>query len=222
MKRRIVHALPVLLAAAALTVAEARVASPGARAKTAGRTGEVNALLLVSENYGANYNLFRDEAEMMGWNLTTVGVTPTVNECFWGGPITVDTLVTELPDLSPYDALLVTFSRSRLADAHSQLLESPEALDLVSRAAAEGLLIVAHCAGTRVLAAAGVIDGKQVTGTPAFANEYEAAGAIYVGDVRCPVWDGNVVTSMDGQVNKERNCQVIHAALDALRAEERR
>jgi putative intracellular protease/amidase len=185
---------------------------------SSGDPGEVKILIMVCNSYGANYNLIRDVMELNGWDITTVGVTPTVPACFYGGPITVDTLVTEIADVSHYDVLLIATSRViQTGGSHSQLLASPEALDLVAQAASESLLVVAQCGGTRVLAAAGVINGVTVTGKDEYLQEYLDAGAIWAGEVGTPVLDGNIMTSLRNQINSRRICELIRT----YRAEKR-
>jgi putative intracellular protease/amidase len=102
--------------------------------------------------------------------------------------------------------------------SHSQLLGSTEALDLVSLAAGEGLLVVAFCGGTRVLAAADVIDGVSVTGNPDYQAEYVAAGGIWAGADVPPVLDGNILTTRRGQYYSYQICEIMRTALDSIRA----
>ena len=212
--------LLVILLVAVLALAQ--TGSPGAAPAVAasnGGTGAVRELIMVGNSYGANYNLIRDVMELYGWDLTTVGVTPTVTPCFYGGPITVDTLVTEVADVSQFDVLLITTSRVLQAGgSHSQLLSSPDALDLVADAAAESLLVVAQCGGTRVLAAAGVINGVTVTGKDEYLQEYLDAGAVWAGEVDTPVLDGHFLTSLRNQINSRRLCEVIRTYMAEKRA----
>jgi putative intracellular protease/amidase len=193
--------------------------APAVAAPSEGGHGEVRVLLMVCNNYGANYNLVRDVMELYGWDLTTVGVTPTVTPCFYGGPITVDTLVTEITDVSGFDVLAIMTSRvAQTGGSHAQLLASPEALDLVSQAAAESLFILAMCGGTRVLAAAGVIDGVTVTGKDEYLQEYLDAGAVWAGETDVPVLDGNILTSLRNQINARRICEIIRTYMAEKRA----
>ena len=193
--------------------------APAAAETANGDPGEVRALLMVCNGYGANYNLIRDVMELYGWDITTVGVTPTVTACFYGGPITVDTLVTEIADVSQFDFLAIMTSRlGQTGGSHAQLLASPEALNLVGEAAAESLLIVALCGGTRVLAAADVIDSVRVTGKEDYLQEYLDAGAIWAGDTGIPVLDGNFLTSTRNQINSRRICEIIRTYMAEKRA----
>jgi len=193
------------------------VRAPAAEA-TAERTGEPRILLLMCNNYGANYNWLRDVMEIYGWDITTAGVTPTVSVCYYGGPLTVDTLVSEITDVSPFDCLAIMPSKAAQSGGpHSQLLQSPAALALVHQAAADCLLVVAFCGGTRVLAAADVVDSVRVTGRVEYLQEYLDAGAIWAGEPVTPVLDGNILTSTRNQTNAQRVCEIMRMAIDSLR-----
>jgi putative intracellular protease/amidase len=215
---KVVLSLAAILCVLAALGPPVGILEPGP-ALGAGNPGEVRALLMVCDYYGANYNLIRDGMELYGWDITTVGVTPTVSQCYYGGPITVDTLVSEISDVSQYDFLAIMPSRvAQAGGPHSQLLASPEALALVAQAASESLLVVALCGGTRVLAAADVIDGVTVTGTEEYAQEYIDAGAIWAGETGLPVLDGPFLTSTRNQLNSRRLCEIIHTYIAEKRA----
>jgi putative intracellular protease/amidase len=178
-------------------------------------SGQVKALLLVSAPYGGNYNLLRDVMDIFGWETSTVGVASTVNACFYGGPMAVDSLVGQITDVRKYDCLIVMPAKK--ADSHRQLLDSPEALALVREAALDTLLVAAFCGGTRVLAAADVIEGVRVTGAPEFMQEYIDSGAIWAGDAVPPVLDGNILTSRRGQYYCYDVVELMRTAIDSLR-----
>jgi len=183
------------------------------------RSGEVDVLLLVTNSYGANYNLIRDVMEKYGWNLTTVGVTDTVTQCYYGGPIIVDLTVSEVTDVSEYDVLAIMPATGWRGNSHDQLLGSPEAIALVAQAVQEDLLVAAFCGGTRVLAAADVINGVLVTGHDheTYLAEYAAAGAIFVGNPAPPTQDGNIVTCVRNQTNSALVCEIMRTTIDSLR-----
>jgi putative intracellular protease/amidase len=146
-------------------------------------------------------------------------VTPTVTPCFYGGPITVDTLVTEIADVSQFDFLaIMTSTPVQPGGSHAQLLASTETLNLVSEAAADSLLVIALCGGTRVLAAAGVINGVRVTGKDDYLQEYLDAGAVWEGETGFPVLDGNFLTSTRNQINSRRICEIIRTYIAEERA----
>jgi putative intracellular protease/amidase len=179
------------------------------------RSGAVKVLMLMCDHYGANYNWVRDVQETYGWEVTTVALAETVAVCYIGGPLIADTLVSEISDVSQFDCLAVMPAQG---GSHAQLINSPGALALVSQADSAGLLLVAFCGGTRVLAAADVIEGHRVTGKPAYLQEYLDAGAIWAGEPVPPVLDGNILTSTRNQTNAWRVCELMRGAIDSLRA----
>jgi len=66
------------------------------------------------------------------------------------------------------------------------------AVELVKKAAEKGALIIAICHGPLLLASAGIIAGKRVTGHPGIGDDLRAAGAEYTG---APAErEGNIVT----------------------------
>jgi putative intracellular protease/amidase len=183
--------------------------------RAAGGSGEVKALLLVATGYGANYNLLRDVMDLLGWETTVVGVTSSVAPCYYGGPISVDVLVSDVTEVWRYDCLVIMPANS--TNSHRQLLDSPEALALVQEAVADTLLVASFCGGTRVLAAADVVDSVEVTGNPTFLQEYLDAGAIWAGDPVPPVLDGNILTSRRGQYYSVDVVATMRTAIDSLR-----
>jgi len=213
-----------MAAAAFFLFLSAAAPSPATPDGRSGRgPGEFRLLLLVCNLWGANYNLIRDVMELQGWTIRVAGVTDTVTACPWSAqlgstPMPVDLKVDELSDLSGYDALMVMPASSGSGDSHRQLLDSPEALALVSRAVEEGLLVGAFCGGVRVLAAADVIQGRRVTGHTSYLQEYLDAGAIWAGQPVPPVVDGNILTCTRGQYYSRQVVERMAVAIDSLRA----
>jgi putative intracellular protease/amidase len=203
----------VILGAIVLTPATL----PGAGRATQGASDEVKVLVLMSNLHGAYYSDVRDQMELYGWDFTFAGVTASVSNCSWGQPFSVDTLVSEITDVSGYDCLLIAQSQAYRGFANQQLLASSEALDLVRQAVEDSLLVVAICGGTRVLAAADVIEGKQVTGYATYSQEYIDAGAVWLGDTVPPVLDGNILTSSKGHYYSHQICEAMRSAVDSLR-----
>jgi putative intracellular protease/amidase len=161
--------------------------------------GEIRILMMMGDRVGGYHYFTRDVWEQYGWNLTTAGLAPTLTPCTLGVPFNVDTLITEITDLSGYDCLAIMQTVAWDGNSHSDLLASPEALALVQQAVSESLLVVASCGAVRVLAAADVIDGLTVTGYAAYSQEYIDAGAIWAGDLVPPILDGNILTSAHGR-----------------------
>lgn len=189
-----------------------------ARSKDAG-SGQVEALLVLSENYGGNTNLIRDAMEYHGWNTTYTGLDSVVVNCFYGEPKEVDVLIGDIADITQWDVLaLMTASVNSPGGSYGQLLSSPEAISLVSQAVDEGLLVMAFCGGVRMLAAADVINGVHITGKPTYLQEYLDAGGIWVGELVPPIRDGNILTSTRNQLHSTRVVEVARVAVDSLRA----
>jgi putative intracellular protease/amidase len=187
----------------------------------------VHALLLVSENYGLNYFLMRDVFDQFGWKVTHTGVLesitacPPVHEQLGIHPIIPDVPLSAIDNLNEYDCLIIPPGSGNyypVPNAFGDLLENPEALSLIKRAVEEGLTVFTICSGSRVLAAADVLRGKKMVGSPRFVDEYEAAGAIYLGNERNdspPVIDGNIVTGARGQYYNRANCQAIATVIES-------
>ena len=176
----------------------------------------IKVLNIIPNNYGANHYFSLEMYEEFGWEITTTAVTPSVNPCFWGEAITVDILVSDITDITEYDIISISQSRwyNNPATAYSDLVNSPEVMTLLQSASESGLIIAATCAGVRVLAAANILDGVQITGQPYYQSEYDAAGALYVGSQIPPVISGNIVTSMRGQYYMKENPEAIRKALE--------
>jgi len=192
----------------------------------------IHALLLVSENYGLNYFLMRDVFDQFGWKVTHTGVLesitacPPVREQLGVHPIIPDVPLSAIENLNEYDCLVIPPGSGNyypVPNAFGDLLESSEALSLIKRAVEEGLTVFSICSGSRVLAAADVLRGKKMVGSPRFVDEYEAAGAIYLGNERNdspPVIDGNIVTGARGQYYNIANCQAIATVLESQKRRE--
>jgi protease I len=87
-----------------------------------------------------------------------------------------------------YDVLVVPGGKAPQA-----LLAHAAALELVRRFGEAGMPLAAICHGPRLLAAAGVLKGRRVTGHASIAGELRRAGARY--EDSAAVVDGNLVTS---------------------------
>ena len=177
------------------------LASPQEPAPAAGASdgGRIRILMMMGNHVGGYHYYTRDLWEQAGWDLTAAGLAPILQPCNLGVPFHVDTLLTQITDLSGYDCLAIMQTRAYDGGSHSDLLASPAAIALVQQAVAESLLVVATCGGVRVLAAAGVIAGRTVTGYELYAQEYIAAGATYAGDDVPPILDGTILTSAHGR-----------------------
>lgn len=186
----------------------------------------INALVLVPSNTGANYYLMGDVIEEYGWSVTHTGVFDTIMPCPWFAshgpvyPIISDVRLEEITDISDYDCLIIPPSAGNAApipNSNSDLIQSKDALMLIKRAVYYGLPVYSTCAGVRVLAAADVVRGKFIVGSPRFRAEYTAAGANYVGRPRNdnpPTIDENIITSARGQYYNYANVMAIATVIE--------
>lgn len=187
---------------------------------------DVRVLLLASKNFGLNYFLMRDVFDQFGWKIVQTGVTDSITACppvekqLGIHPIIPDVPLREVENLDEYDCLVIppgAGNYNPVPDAFADLLESPEALSLIRRAAERDMPVFAICSGSRVLAAADVLRGKRMVGSPRFVEEYQKAGAVYVGNERNdhpPVIDGNIITGTRGQYYNLANCQAIATLIE--------
>jgi len=180
-------------------------------------------LILLPDNFGANYSLFREVFEYLGFEITVTGLTETVQPCAsYAGPlgiapVTVDYLTSEVPDVSLYDCLAVMSSTQYGGnDPCAAMMDDVYSLLLLYNAEQQNKAIWATCSGVRMLAAAGVIYGCDVTGSSAFADEYTFAGGTFLGGHLPPVVDGNIITTTRGQYYMHQNCEVILSVLSEL------
>ncbi|MFX0093897.1 MAG: DJ-1/PfpI family protein [Candidatus Hodarchaeota archaeon] len=171
---------------------------------------EVDILLLMDHDWGANYPFIREIFEEYRWNITITGLYESLVPCDYNPMdtnVTVDLHVSEISDITVYDCLCIMPGSS-----HRNLLNSSEALDLVRTAVTEGLIVAAWCRAVRVLARADVINGKNVTGHADYKSEYEAAGATFFEGVP-PIIDGNIVTGVRSRYYRQEMCEAIATAL---------
>lgn len=186
----------------------------------------INALVLVPSNTGANYYLMSDVIEEYGWRITHTGVFDTIMPCPWFAshgtlyPIISDIELGDITDVSEYDCLIIppsTGNAAPIPNSNADVIGSNEALALIRRAAYYGLPVYSTCAGVRVLAAADVVRGKFIVGSPRFRDEYIAAGANYVGrpqNDNPPTIDGNIITSARGQYYNYANVMAIATVIE--------
>lgn len=194
----------------------------------------MRAIVLLGRFWGANLTL-GDEAPGIvaqlagfGWELTFASAAPPAAPCpnvarFGAGALPgPQERCSDIADVEAYDALIVAPGRD-----YSDLLADGAALDLVRRAFAAGLAVASFCHGVRVLAAAGVLAGRAVTGRADARAACEAAGARFVGyddlsgksDAPPPLVDGPFVTSVRSKYYRSAICDAIRvAAGNAARA----
>jgi putative intracellular protease/amidase len=169
----------------------------------------VEILLLLDHGYGGNVPFIMDIFERYGWIMTTTGLNKTLTSCSYLGyeQFTVDILMTEITDLSQYDAISIMPGNS-----HDLLRTNQTSLDLINNAASQDMVVSAWCKGVRVLAASDVINGKNITGNADYVAEYEAAGATF-NELVPPIIDGNIVTGVRSRFYRTEMCEAIATAI---------
>jgi len=182
---------------------------------------KVHILLLMDDDYGANFNV-DDESlniaelfESFGWELSIAALNDTVQPCeeavkyFNRGTVKTDIRISEIKDLSIYQALVILPGRS-----HKNLINSKAALILIQTAVQNELVVAAWYRGVRVLAVADVVRGKRITGHADYKEEYLKAGAEYVPDNPPPVVDGNIITTVRSRYYRQQMCEAIRKAVE--------
>ncbi|NOQ23306.1 MAG: T9SS type A sorting domain-containing protein [Candidatus Aegiribacteria sp.] len=179
----------------------------------------VDILMLVPDKYGANFNFIHDRMESYGWNVVTAAVADTVRPCNTDLPVLIpDTLIREIVNIDSFEAIAITSARWRYnSNPYGDLIECPEAISLLHQACSDGIPVWSTCAGPRILAAADLLEGVNMQGTPGLSDqylqEYLAAGAVYLGEGLPPVIDGNIITTTRGQYYQSENCEAIATVL---------
>ncbi len=196
---------------------------------TGRRTGEesgVQVLMLAARHWGLNNFLMWDVFDRLGWQVTLTGVGDTVTACPYADesaglhPIVTDRRVADLEGARGWDAVVLTPGAGNaypVPDAFEDLVGSPGALALLRDAVRRDVPLYAMCSASRVLAAAGVVGGRRMVGSPRFAAEYEAAGSRYEGNPlndNPPTVDGSLITGTRGQYYNEPNCLALAATVE--------
>ncbi len=124
------------------------------------------------------------------------------NDKDWGDSVKVDKTVDEIASCEGYEALLLPGGQMN----PDILRMNDKAIEIVKMFGASGKPIAAICHAPWLLAEAGLIDGKTVTGWPSVRTDLKNAGANVVDQEVAT--DGNLITS--------RNPDDIPAFSDAL------
>ncbi len=166
----------------------------------------VEILAYFGHKTGANNFLNRDMYEQFGWNVTIAGLRESVEGCdFYAKSLKVKPFIPEvrldeITNIGHYDALAVMPVSSYFnKDPYRDLLDNPRAMEKVKEAVMGNIPVSTICSGARVLAAAGVINGKKILGQPPFKEEYAQAGAVYLGKDFPPQIEGSILTGTRDQ-----------------------
>ena len=172
-------------------------------------TADVKILLIMDDEYGLNYLGIIQKFEQFKWDVTTAGPTETITGCVSTGyaSFTVDILFSEI-SVSEYDCINIM-----PGDGHPNILANEGSiLDKIKTAANSDIIVSAWCKAVRCLAAADVIDGRNVTGYDGFESEYLAAGATFF-ELHYPIIDGNIVTGVRSNYWQADMCLAIAKAI---------
>jgi len=181
----------------------------------------LRALFFVPHYYGANYFLMRDAYEYMGWDVTHVSVSDTCQPCPAFAkvgdipPIIPDKMVSQISNFNKYKVLSIVPSPGnfyKIQDPYQDIIGSKEALRFIDVAYENDLAVYAMCAGVKVLAAANIIQGKNIVGSSRFKQDYTEADAIYQGNDKNdnpPLIDGNIITGTRGQTYNYTNAETV-------------
>ena len=153
-------------------------------------TNDVTILVLLDFNFGANYLPIISQFEEFGWAVTTAAPAATITGCEYNSAeFQADYLFSEISDATTYDCINILPGSS-----HDNLMVNQDSiLNKIKTASDAGVIISAWCRAVRVLAAADVINGQNVTGHSSYASEYIAAGGDFYSTVP-PIISGNIVT----------------------------
>jgi hypothetical protein len=193
------------------------------RRQTRAETKEVNLLLLMARNYGLNYFYNKDTFELFGWNLIRTGsldlipACPPAAERIGLKPVIPDMPLTDITDTSHFQGVALmpaAGSFNPVPNPFGDILDSPKAMELIRKASAEGLAVSAVCSGVRVLAAADVLQGKKVVGAPRFKEEYEKAGAEFLGKDCPPAVQDNIITGARDLYYGFHFCQALASVIE--------
>ena len=130
----------------------------------------VQVLAMLADPYGANTYLLKDQFELLGWEVTLMGIDRSVPACSrLCSTLFADASVDEIESATAYDVLVVmptpgTFQRVR--DPVGDLRGSEHAVALVQEAYAGGASLYTGCSGILLFGDAGVLDGASVIAHP--------------------------------------------------------
>jgi|GEM_PF-1655963 len=186
---------------------------------------QIEVLVVLPNNYGANFFLNRDIFNSYGWNVTLAAATDSVKACpVYAEPlgcpvIEVDQKLSEISDISAYDCVAIMSASHWSSNPCQDLISSEEMLNIINQAIQNNIIVGAWCTAVRVLAAADVLNGVNVTGNNYYQSEYTAAGAIFNPSPHRPVIDGQIVTCVNGDFYCQQNCQALEKAIRLCREE---
>ena len=181
----------------------------------------VQVLAMLADPYGANTYLLRDQFELLGWEVTLMGVDRSVPACSrLCSTLFADASVDEIESATAYDVLVVmptpgTFQRVR--NAVGDLRDSERAVGLVQEAYEAGLTLYTGCSGILLFGDAGLLEAASVIAHPnrmANCRDY-GADCTRGGQTVPPMIDGQLVTATNQRVWPQEIAAAIARSLDA-------
>ena len=180
----------------------------------------VQVLAMLADPYGANTYLLKNQFELMGWEITLMGIDRSVSACSrLCSTLFADASVDEVESASAYDVLVVmptpgTFQRKR--NPVGDLRDSDRAVGLVREAYEAGLTLYTGCSGILLFGDAGLLEGASVIAHPnRMANCREYGADCTIGSQTVPpMIDGQLVTATNQRVWPQEIAAAIARSLD--------
>lgn len=187
--------------------------------------GNVKVLVLMPKYYGANTILLLDNIKKIGWEVTTCGISKSVEPCTWAAGLnmpvfTTDLETSEITDITQYDVLILPNAswRSSPKAIWNDVIENEHAMSLIKDAVDNNIVVYAACSAPRVLASGGLLNGVNMTGEVTFQKEFTDAGANYLGPNILPVIDKNIITSTRGMFYYNEIYEAVSTALEQTKS----
>ena len=181
----------------------------------------VQVLAMLADPYGANTHLLKCQFELLGWEVTLMGIDRSVPACSrLCSTLFADTSVDEIESASAYDVLVVmptpgTFQRK--PNPVGDLRDSELAVRLVQEAYETGLTLYTGCSGILLFGDAGLLEGANIIAHPnRMANCREYGADCTIGSQTVPpMIDGQLVTATNQRVWPMEIAAAIARSLDA-------
>jgi putative intracellular protease/amidase len=181
----------------------------------------VQVLAMLADPYGANTYLLKNQFELMGWEITLMGIDRTIPACSrLCSTLFADASVDEIESASAYDVLVVmptpgTFQRKQ--NPVGDLRDSDLAVRLVREAYDTGLTLYTGCSGILLFGDAGLLEGANVIAHPSrMANCLDFGANCTKGSQTVPpMIDGQLVTATNQRVWPMEIAAAIARSLDA-------
>lgn len=194
--------------------------------------GKIKIILIIDDAFGVSYKIdvnnilsIEKQFENYGWDIIVAGVKDTIVPCVWSKenfqnpPLKTDRRITEINNITDYDALIIIPGNS-----YKNTVNNPSVLKLISEADKNDLVVAAWCRGVKLLAAAGIIKEKTIIGNIDYVEDYKRAEANYINfyktgirefhDVTPPIADGNIITTVRSLYYRNQMCRKIRQAVE--------